>query len=124
MRWILVPAVLLLAGCAFAEQSSANKGNITMEEIEKHRGETYSDAVARLGAPREEVEFELEWEQREFRIELRNFFDRETIENEVQNIRESTWALSDRQNLTIWFHQKDASWQHLLAKTWVPGQLF
>ena len=90
----------------------------------EYAGKAYEDMVATLGAPESEEEFVMAWPQLEFRIELRNFFDRDRIDAGDVTLRESTWSLDGARNLTAWFEQDGEVWTAVHSRRWEDGDLF
>ena len=57
----------------------------------------------------------------EFRIGLLNIFKVEEIENNNIKIREVTWDINSKQNLTVWYNEKDNNWIPIDHFIWDKG---
>lgn len=60
----------------------------------------------------------------EFRIGLLNIFKVEEIENNNIKIREVTWDINSKQNLTVWYNEKDNNWIPIDHFIWDKGIVF
>lgn len=122
---LLLVTVIVATGCAAQpleknDMAADDKTDMAGE----YAGKAYEEMVATLGAPENEEDFVMAWPQLEFRIELRNFFDRDSIDAGDITLRESTWSLEGTKNLTVWFQQDGEAWTALHWRRWEDGDLF
>lgn len=96
------------------EVSSSNERSVPLKELE---GETFEEAVAKLGQPQQDVMFDLSEGVTEFRIELLNTFGEEFKQGKSVMIREVTWVDNDH-FITLWFHQAEATWSAVSVSRW------
>jgi len=121
---ILLVTFLVATGCAAQPSENSDMAADEMATAGEYAGARYSNVVASLGAPESEEDFVMVWGELEFRIELRNFFDRDDIEAGKVILRESTWSLDGPQNLTVWFQQEGDMWAGVHSRLWEDGDLF
>ncbi len=115
---------LLVFGCSMQQKRGSEVAEDGVAMSEANSSELYAEVVARMGPPESEEDFVMAWGEPEFRVELRNFFNRESIEAGEVTLRESTWSLDGLQNLTFWFQQKDNEWRRVHSLRWQDGDEF
>ncbi|MWP47755.1 hypothetical protein [Gilliamella sp. Pas-s27] len=60
----------------------------------------------------------------EFRARLSNQFTQKEIRSRDIKIREITWASSNKENLTVWFEEKDHKWIPVAHFIWDKNAVF
>lgn len=115
---------LMVSGCAAQPPEKRDVTENKTAISQDCDGKLYGEVVACMGPPESEEDFVMSWGELEFRIELRNFFDRKSIEAGDVTLRESTWSLEGAENLTIWFHKVGEAWRRIHSRHWHDDDLF
>lgn len=125
----LVRAILfLICSGGFLVQCNRTEESLMPNEAARNytaqAEESYENVVAALGPPDVLERFRMRRELQEFRIELRNFFSDDELDDNAPMIREATWKISADENYTIWFVERDGAVTVLDQLRWSPDTEF